>query len=30
MTFALLVTLSFFAPIAATVAANVAALRTFG
>lgn len=30
MTFAILVTLCFFAPIAATVTANVASLRTFG
>ena len=30
MTFALLVTLAFFAPIAGPVAANVATLRTFG
>jgi len=30
MTFAILVTLTFFAPIAATVMANVATLRSFG
>lgn len=30
MTFAILVTLSFFAPIAATVTANVATLRAIG
>jgi len=29
MTFAILVTLAFFAPIAATVLANVASLRSF-